>query len=148
MNIFQATEAHLEGLTELFDQYRVWYGAASDKLSGKAFLEERMSLKESVVFIIENEQNNYMGFVQLYPVFSSVRMKRIWLLNDLFISKDHRDKGLGTLLLNQSKEHCKTSGYVGIMLETERNNDRGNFLYKREGFELEEHNLYFWTADA
>ena len=148
MNIFQATENHLDGLTALFDQYRVWYGAKTDMLKGKIFLADRISKKESVIYIIADDKNQYMGFVQLYPIFSSVRMKPVWLLNDLFINEQHRDKGLGTLLLNCAKDHCKKSGYLGIMLETEKHNHRGNFLYKREGFELEDHNLYFWTLDV
>jgi len=33
-----------------------------------------------------------MGFAQLYPSFSSVSMKRLWILNDLFVSSEARGK--------------------------------------------------------
>lgn len=51
MEILQATMDELEDLAKLFDEYRQFYGIESDISSAKAFLQLRLALKESVIFI-------------------------------------------------------------------------------------------------
>jgi len=99
MTIRQATINDLNQLSVLFAQYRVFYEQPFEPDEANLFLKERLSKEESIVFIaIENDQ--YAGFIQLYPSFSSVGMKKIWILNDLFVSADYRKKGIGQLLIN------------------------------------------------
>lgn len=87
-----------------------------------------------------------VGFVQLFPIFSSTRMKRYWLLNDLFVNQNYRGKGFSKELLQAAKSLCKTSDACGILLETGKSNDVGNKLYTACGFELYESvNFYEWT---
>jgi len=145
MKIFQATTSHLDQVVELFDAYRVWYRKPSDKLTAKAFLSERISEKESVIFVCKNETNELVGFTQLYPIFSSTRMKKMWLLNDLFVHPDYRGKGISKGLIEKAKELARSNDACGILLETEKTNDIGNHLYPSAGFELEKNNFYFWT---
>ena len=145
MKIIQAEITHVDRVVELFDAYRVWYRMESDKKTAKEFLTERIKNKESVIFACENEEGKLIGFTQLYPIFSSVRMKRMWLLNDLFVHPDFRGKGVSKMLINQAKGLCKKTNACGVLLETETTNDIGNKLYPATGFELEENNFYFWT---
>jgi hypothetical protein len=42
-----------------------------------------MQKNDSTIFLAE-ERGYPLGFTQLYPSFSSVSMKRVWILNDLF----------------------------------------------------------------
>ena len=79
MLIQKATIDELEVVTELFDLYRVFYEQASDLNAAKEFLKERMVNEESVIFVAL-EDNAALGFVQLYPSYSSVSMKRSWVL--------------------------------------------------------------------
>ncbi len=145
MNIIQVDISQIDQLVDLFDAYRVWYRKASDKKTAKHFLLQRIKNGESIVYACENEEGNLVGFTQLYPIFSSVRMQRMWLLNDLFIDPDFRGKGISKMLINHAKELCKKTNACGILLETEASNDIGNKLYPATGFELEENNFYFWT---
>ncbi len=144
MKIYQATSAHIDQVVDLFDAYRVWYRMPSDKPAAKAFLLERMYAKESVIYVCENEDKQLVGFTQLYPIFSSTRMKKSWLLNDLFVHVDHRGKGISKTLIEKAKELARSNNAAGILLETEKSNDIGNRLYPSVGFELEENNFYFW----
>jgi len=146
MIIKPATLDELDSLVELFDAYRVWYRKTSDKETGKQFLSDRIDKKESVIFVAE-ESRSLVGFTQLYPIFSSTRMKRMWLLNDLYVSEKHRGKGYSKALIHAAKKHCKETGAGGILLETEQSNIIGNKLYPSQGFQLEENNFYFWTTD-
>ena len=83
MNIIQATTAELDKAAKLFDDYRVFYDQEPDFEGAKRFLNERMAGNESVIYLALDENNEPMGFVQLYPSFTSVGMKKLWVLNDL-----------------------------------------------------------------
>ena len=86
-----------------------------------------------------------MGFTRLYPLFSSTNMMLIWMLNDLFVAKEHRGKQISKGLIKAAQEHCKITKANGISLETEKSNVPGNALYSKMGFALDqEHNFYYW----
>ncbi|WP_271711513.1 GNAT family N-acetyltransferase [Marinigracilibium pacificum] len=72
-------------------------------------------------------------------------MKRVWLLNDLFVDEKYRGKGISVALINRAKKLAKETNAVGLMLETEKSNDIGNNLYPKTGFTLDkDHNYYSW----
>ena len=101
MNITQATISDLDQLFILFAQYRVFYEQPFELEEAKQYLAERLNGEESIIFIaIENKEQ--AGFTQLYPSFSSVGLKKIWILNDLFVSTDHRQKGIAQALRSSS----------------------------------------------
>jgi ribosomal protein S18 acetylase RimI-like enzyme len=101
---------------------------------------------DSEIFIAVDGDHPPIGFVQLYPLFSSTRMKRLWLLNDLYVVPAYRGKGIGKMLINRCKEFSQETGACGISLETEKTNEIGNGLYPKIGFELDAgHNYYFWS---
>lgn len=146
MKIRKANIQDIEQLSSLFDAYRVFYKKPSDIESAVTFLSERISRHESEIFVAENEAKELTGFVQLYPLFSSTRMKRFWLLNDLFVKPEHRSKGISVALIEKAKELCQDTNSCGMMLETAKTNIVGNNLYPKTGFELDEdHNYYSWS---
>lgn len=141
----KATLEDIGQLSELFDQYRIFYQKDSDLPAAEQFLTERIENEDSRVFVAESE-GKLVGFVQLYPLFSSTRMKRYWLLNDLFVNENDRGKGFSKALIEKAKEMAKSAGACGILLETAKSNDIGNSLYPNCGFEIyDEVNFYEWT---
>lgn len=146
MIIREAQLADLEQLALLFDGYRVFYRKESDVESAKEFLLERLQQKDSEIFVCEMEDGKLAGFVQLYPLFSSTRMKKLWLLNDLFVNSDYRGKGASVALIEKAKDLVRVSRACGMFLETEKNNVIGNNLYPKTGFELNTgSNYYEWS---
>lgn len=144
--IRKATDNDLKDLAVLFDQYRSFYLQPTDISGAESFLNERLQKKESVIFVAVTGAV-LTGFVQLYPIFSSVRMKRMWLLNDLFVNAAFRGKGISRLLIHRSKELCRETDACGLLLETAHDNVPGNHLYQAENFVLQENqNFYFWQA--
>ena len=114
----------------------------------KNFLAERISKNDSEIFIAENPENEVIGFVQLYPLFSSTRMQKFWLLNDLFVDPDHRSEGIAIELINKAKELVKSTKACGMYLETEKSNVIGNNLYPKTGFKLNtDCNFYEWDSN-
>lgn len=144
-NTRKATFKDLEQLSALFDQYRIFYHKESDIPAAENFLKERIQNKDSEIFIAEKD-GILTGFVQLYPIFSSTRMQRYWLLNDLYVNADHRGKGYSKELIEAAKDLCRSSNACGMLLETGKSNDVGNQLYPSCGFELYDSvNFYEWT---
>lgn len=144
-SINQAQLTHVEALAELFDAYRVFYKKDTDIESAKRFLQERIQNAESVIFIASEESGRQVGFTQLYPLFSSTRMQRLWLLNDLFVLPEMRGKGISHLLIDHAKQHCEQTQACGLILETAKDNAVGNQLYPKAGFELDTaYQHYFW----
>ena len=147
MNIRKATMADLERLAKLFDAYRVFYKQESDLKGAAEFLTDRLNFKDSEIFVASKD-DDLLGFVQLYPRFSSTYLKRIWLLNDLFVSPDARGKNIGVRLIERAKVLAYSTKSVGLLLETEKTNDIGNQLYPKTGFTLDTmHNFYFWEVE-
>ncbi|HNR20995.1 MAG TPA: GNAT family N-acetyltransferase [Bacteroidia bacterium] len=143
----KASIADLEQLSTLFNEYRIFYKKESDIAGSKQFLLERISSKESEIFVAENEINKLVGFVQLYPLFSSTRMKRVWLLNDLYVEVNFRGFGLAKLLIDKSKELCVSTNACALILETEKENIIGNQLYLSAEFKKDTlHNFYEWEV--
>jgi len=145
-SIKKAKLADLDGLAALFDAYRVFYRKDSDIAGAKAFLRARIQQKESEIFVAE-VAGKLVGFTQLYPLFSSTRMKRLWLLNDLYVDTEYRGQGISIQLIDTAKDLCKQTNACALMLETEFSNTIGNQLYPRTGFELDTAtNHYEWTT--
>jgi len=120
----------------LFDSYRSFYKQAPDVDAAFNFIKERLQQNESVIFIAFIK-DNAVGFVQLYPIFTSVGMKRAWLLNDLYIHVSSRGKGVATALLDAAKEFAKSTGSKWLMLQTASDNYTAQTLYKKNGWKKE-----------
>jgi GNAT superfamily N-acetyltransferase len=147
MTYRKATSKDVEHLSELFNAYRMFYQKASAIQSAKTFLEDRISNKDSEIFVAQNTTNKLVGFVQLYPLFSSTRMKKFWLLNDLFVHPEFRGNGISIGLIQKAKDLVLESKACGMYLETEKSNLIGNALYPKTGFELNTSvNFYEWNV--
>lgn len=145
MNIVRATLNELDSLAKLFDLYRVFYLQKSDFHGARAFLKARLTNEESIIFIAYDEQAA-VGFVQLYPSFSSVAMQRTWVLNDLYVKKDVRGKGFGEKLLKKAITHAAETGAKGLLLETGQDNTTAQRLYEKVGFTQESNYFYFFEV--
>ncbi|MFJ5758828.1 GNAT family N-acetyltransferase [Neobacillus sp. NPDC093182] len=144
MMIQRATINDLNSLSELFDSYRIFYNQESNVEGAKSFLKERLVNDESVVFIAYDETNP-VGFVQLYPTFSSVSMKRSWVLNDLYINASARKKGFGEKLIKKAIEFAEETGAKGVSLETGHDNVTAQSLYEKIGFKKESNYFYYFS---
>lgn len=133
MIIFQATMEDLDGVANLFNLYRTFYQQESDLEGAKNYIKERINKEESVIFVVKDEQN-YLGFTQLYPTFSSISMKRAWILNDLYVDEQTRKQGVGELLLHKAKEYAIETGAKSLSLSTAPDNYTAQRLYEKNGY--------------
>ena len=139
MNRIQIRRADIHDLgliTPLFDLYRQFYEQASDLVSAKSFLQQRIRQNESFIFLAFDGADA-VGFTQLYPGFSSVSMARTFLLNDLFVVSSHRRRGVGSLLLAAAVAHAKAEQAVRISLTTNVANTTAQAVYEAKGWARE-----------
>lgn len=133
MEIYQATIEDLDGVSNLFNLYRMFYEQASDLEGAKAYIKERVEMKESIIFVVKNKET-YVGFTQLYPTFSSISMKKVWILNDLYVDVAARKQGVGEMLLQKVKDYAVETGAKSISLSTAPDNYAAQRLYERNGY--------------
>jgi len=138
----KATVADLDSLVPLFDAYRQFYKQETDQEGARKFLTERLEGEESVVFLAFYGERP-AGFTQLYPIFSSVGMRRSWLLNDLYVDVVARKKGVGERLLEEAKTWARATGASWMMLETAVDNHPAQALYEKNGWERVKDELFY-----
>ena len=138
MRLVKATADELPLLAPLFDLYRQFYHQRPNPEGGLSFLRDRISRNESVLFLALDNQNNGLGFTQLYPSFSSVSMKRLWILNDLFVAEDARHQGVAEALIRRCEAYGRETNSKGLVLETATDNIPAQTLYRKLGWNKEE----------
>ena len=136
VSVRQATIFDVDLIAPLFDAYRQFYRKPADLALAKRFLAERFEGQESIIFVAL-EEGAALGFVQLFPSFSSGAAARILILNDLFVVPGARRAGVGKLLLRAAADYGKAVGAVRLTLSTEVTNESAQALYKAEGWKLQ-----------
>jgi ribosomal protein S18 acetylase RimI-like enzyme len=125
----------------MFDGYRVFYKQPSDLESAKEFLKDRIRNDESIIYMAYID-GKAVGFTLLYPLFSSVSLKPMYLLNDLYVKADYRGQGIGKALIDKAKALCEKEKNKGLALQTASDNPAQK-LYERLGF-VKDHDLYYY----
>lgn len=147
MKIKRGTVDDIEKLAILFNDYRKFYEQESDLDGARAFIEARLRKSESIVFLVVDGEEA-LGFVQLYPTFSSVAMKQAYILNDLFVVESARKRGVAQQLIEQCYTYCEDMGARYITLETAESNTKAQALYEKMGMHTEpdvRHYSKYWS---
>lgn len=133
MQVRQASMIDLDQLSGLFDKYRQFYDQKSDVDAARQFLLDRFENQQSVIFIADDGKAG-VGFTQLYPSFSSTRMMRTFILNDLFVIPEARKRGVAKALLSAAVEYARQIGALRLSLSTANDNLNAQALYEAEGW--------------
>jgi ribosomal protein S18 acetylase RimI-like enzyme len=130
---------------ELFERYRQLFGAAPDPGATRRFLAERLARGQSTVLLAHADDERAVGFVQLYPSFSSLALCP--MLNDLFVVPEARRAGVGRRLMQAARAHALASGTGRIILETGQENTGAQALYQSLGYQCENDQVRFYVLD-
>ena len=141
-HLVHVTPELVELVAPLFDAYRQFYGQPPDPDGAQRFLAERLGRNQAVILAVV-EDGRALGFTQLYPSFSSVSTRPIWILNDLFIADDARRRGVGARLLRAARDHALQTGAARLILSTAGTNTTAQSLYERDGWRRETAFLHY-----
>ncbi|GGH15547.1 GNAT family N-acetyltransferase [Pedobacter zeae] len=113
----------------------MFYNQFSDIGMATAFIGERLQHNESIIFLAINQDTEQpVGFTQLYPKYSSIRLDKNWILNDLYVAEDYRKQGIGRKLIKTVMDFARTKGSTFVQLETAIDNFTAQQLYESIGF--------------
>jgi GNAT superfamily N-acetyltransferase len=146
----RAGERDADLIAPLFDSYRQFYDKPADAKVAAAFIRDRLQAKESVIFLAEpgtEGSREALGFVQLFPSFSSVAACRIWVLNDLFVVPAARRSGVGRALMEAARQHALRTGAKRLALETTEQNRAAWALYEDLGYVRHDDSARFYTLE-
>ncbi len=146
----EATDADVALAAPLFDAYRQFYDQPSDPELASEFLAARLWAEDSVVFLaLESaDSREALGFAQLYPSWTSVAARPIWILNDLFVAPAARGRGVGHALLERCRQLAVETGAARLALETLAGNTGAQLLYESLGWHCENDGSRFYTLDV
>lgn len=142
----EASEKDIAAIAPLFDSYRQFYDKPPDPRAAEHFIRERLTKKESVIFLAERG-GEALGFVQLFPSFSSVSAFRLWVLNDLFVVSSARGLGVGRALMEEARAHAIRTGAKRLTLETVVENQAARSLYESLGYVLADESARFYSLE-
>jgi ribosomal protein S18 acetylase RimI-like enzyme len=125
----------VETVSALFAAYRRFYEQPADIGQAREFLRERFAHRESVILLAGDAIDDALGFTQLYPLFSSVRCTRKYLLNDLFVTPAARRHGIAKRLLESAAEFARAAGAAALSLSTATTNYPAQKLYASLGWQ-------------
>lgn len=143
MQIREVSVSDLPEIAKLFDEYRQFYKLNSDLSGATKFIEERILNQDSKIYLFL-EGETYCGFTQLYPVFTSLSMKRAWILNDLYVRPEHRKKGGARALIEQAATLARNTDGKYLQLETALDSHAAQKLYESIGF-VKDDKIFHYT---
>jgi GNAT superfamily N-acetyltransferase len=129
------TRREIEGLAEIFDQYRAHYGEASDAFRSASWLDENLSASRLRVFVAEDSAR-FVGFAITMDVPASLQLAHFWQIRDLFVLPTHRRRGVGRALLASVRAAAIASTALRLVVQTEDDNDPALRLYADSGYAL------------
>lgn len=91
LHMVRATLGAVDRVVPLFDAYRQFYRLSLDLDGARRFLSRRLMQSDSTIFLAE-QAGIAVGFVQLYPSFTSLSIRPWWVLNDLYVIPESRGR--------------------------------------------------------
>ena len=141
-SVRMATPSDITKLSVLFDGYRQFYKQAPNIERARDFITERLTRNDSWLLVAQ-QQDDLLGFCQLYPSFSSTQAKRIAILNDLYVSPQARVKGVGRALMLAAEELGRNHGLNSLELATAISNSNAQALYESLGWQRDTEFYYY-----
>uniref|UniRef100_A0AAU2JR66 GNAT family N-acetyltransferase n=1 Tax=Streptomyces sp. NBC_00049 TaxID=2903617 RepID=A0AAU2JR66_9ACTN len=144
----EAGEADVDTAAGLFRGYLDFYEVdVKDPDHPRAFLAERIANGESLVLLADSDSDaegtRTVGLAQVYRTFSSLALRPVWILSDLYVDPSGRRTGAGRALLREVLRRAAEAGVSGVQLETGYDNTVAQGLYEAEGFVREGYHIYF-----
>ncbi len=133
MIIRKATPTDIPSLVILMTEFRKFYNQTSTKEEVQSFLKDRLDKADSTIFVAVLE-DKLVGYTQLFPSFSTIKLEKIWILNDLFVSEKFRGLGVASQLLTSVLKFSQETHRHQVWLLTGNHNKSAQQLYRKIGF--------------
>lgn len=147
LRVWRGGPPDLDAAAGLFQGYLGFYGKSHPVDSARSFIEARLRNGDSRIFLAALG-DRAVGFMQLYPAFASLSLAPSWILNDLFVDSSVRGQGVGEALMQAARELAVDTSAAEIFLQTARDNDSAQRLYRRLGYQRDDEFLVYTLGIA
>ncbi len=138
MQVIHCTEANIDNLAQLFNEYRIFYEQEDNVPASRAFIQQNLAQGRSRIFLLLDDAGAPIGFSQLYPAICSLAMKPYYYLSDLYVVPSARKNGHARYLMDYITDLCRKEGAQRLTLDTARTNKIAQSLYESLGYERED----------
>lgn len=137
-------DASLKDLPQLVMWMEDYYASANmefdSDIARAAWLEVFKHEEMGRVWIILSDQLQ-VGYAVLSFGFSLQYKGRDAYLDELYISPDFREQGIGSRTMGFLEDYCRSQGIKAIHLEVTRQNVSAQNLYRKAGYQDHDHYL-------
>lgn len=142
--IRQASEQDIPQLKELMLAYIVDFyqqpKPSEDELI--RLIQHLMTNPSAGLQFVAEENGDLQGFSTLYFTFSTLKVKKAAILNDLFVSPLARGKKIGEALFQRNLDYIRENNFSSMTWETAKDNVVAQALYNKMGGQLSEWLVY------
>jgi ribosomal protein S18 acetylase RimI-like enzyme len=121
-------------VVRLVDDYRVHYGALSDRDGTERWIRGTASRAQLRCYLASTPSGDAVGVALVFPAPMTVRLDELWALRDLYVASGQRGQGVGRALVTRVRDDARAAGVPRIALQTEPDNDAALALYRSLGF--------------
>jgi GNAT superfamily N-acetyltransferase len=135
MEIRAATVDDIPALMPLFRGYFDFYESDPDDADVEVLLREVIALPEDEAYLLvaTDDEGKVVGFANNDWTWSSLRGKKIVLMDDLFVHPDARGGGYADALIKAVADVARKHGAPNILWYTAQDNVRAQTVYNRVG---------------
>ena len=123
----------LAALVPLVDAYRRFYEQPSDVVAAERFVRERFAAGDTQFFVARDAEA-LLGFAHLLFSLETVSLRRIGILEDIFVTESARGRGVGGALLDAAETFARAGGLARLTLATAHQNRTAQRLYLAHGY--------------
>ncbi len=91
--------------------------------------------REGVQLIARREDGTAIGFATVFWSWTTMRARRLAVMNDLFVAPEGRGSGAADALIEACAERAREHGAVSLEWSTALDNERAQKVYDRVGAE-------------
>ena len=135
--ITQATLKDIPALSQLLDEHFSQEEEFTPNITHQEeALQKIIANKEIGTIFVAKVDNRVVGRVSLLFTVSTALGGRVALLEDMVVSSNYQNRGIGKALLDHAIEYAKAQQIERITLLTDQSNQKAQKFYSSFGFEV------------
>lgn len=119
----------------LLGAYLEFYEVSADAAAITAFCRELLAEPEhaGVQLLARDAGGAAIGLATIFWTWSTTRLGRLAVMNDLFVAPEARGTGVADALILACRDHAREHGCVALEWQTALDNHRAQAVYARVG---------------
>jgi ribosomal protein S18 acetylase RimI-like enzyme len=139
-----ANEENIPEVINLLREFAEFENLTHDFLITEDRLRQAIFGEKAFVYlIVALSENEVIALALLYPKFASFRGERSLYLEDLYVKREFRGKGLGLAMLREAAKSAKENGFQRLDWQALKWNTPAIDFYQKIGAEPDDENINF-----